>query len=89
MHTLFRTGYTREGQVIFCALLSIFTNNIRPHQIQCPGVPEHPINPPGLPEINHWEPRGSLKNLEEFLKISTLFHTNISPWLLGFPINVN
>ena len=30
----------------------------RPHQIQCPGCPEHPLQPFGLPEICHWEPRG-------------------------------
>ena len=30
----------------------------RPHQIQCPGCPEHPSQPPGLPEISDWEPEG-------------------------------
>ena len=40
----------------------------RPHQIQCPGGPEHPAKPPGLPKITQWEPEGLLENLEEFFE---------------------
>ena len=67
-----------------CSKLRLYSvrSSGRPHQIQVSGSPEHPTNPPGLPKITEWEPKG--KNLEKFSKIGTLFHRNISPMLLGF-----
>ena len=35
-----------------------FSRYYKPHQIQCPGCPEHPSQPLGLPEISDWEPEG-------------------------------